>query len=171
LPAQAICLAVIAGSRSIQVAGCPAAGCLTTLEGLGLQRPSPQTRHPRARHPQVHRRKEDILIIGPPGTGQSHIAKALATTAVQRGCKVLYREAHQLIEDITEDRELGDLRKLRAQIRNAELLLIDDLFLRKLLRIPAIPATNSPTYSWRATRRRHHPDLQPPPRALDPPTR
>lgn len=76
--------------------------------------------------------KEDILIIGPPGTGKSHVAKALASSAVQRGYKVLYREAHQLIEDITEARELGNLRKLRAQIRGADLLLVDDLFLRKL---------------------------------------
>ena len=76
--------------------------------------------------------KEDVLVIGPPGTGKSHVARALATTAVRRGYTVLYREAHQLIEDITEARELGDLRKLRAQISSAELLLIDDLFLRQL---------------------------------------
>lgn len=76
--------------------------------------------------------KEDVLILGPPGTGKSHVARSLATAAVRRGFKVLYREAHQLIEDITEARELGQLRKLRLQIHSAELLLIDDLFLRKL---------------------------------------
>jgi len=47
------------------------------------------------------------------GTGKSHCAKALALLAVQRGYKVLYREAHQLIEDLAEARELGHLRQYR----------------------------------------------------------
>lgn len=76
--------------------------------------------------------REDALLIGPPGLGKSHCAKALAQLAAGRGYKVLYREAHQLLEEIHEARELGELRKHRAQLKAAELLVIDDLFLRKL---------------------------------------
>ena len=51
---------------------------------------------------------------------------------MQRGDKVFYREARDLIEEITQARELGDLRKYRAQLHTADLLIIDDLFIRKL---------------------------------------
>jgi DNA replication protein DnaC len=76
--------------------------------------------------------REDGLFIGSPGVGKSHIAKALALLAVQRGYTVFYREAHVLIEDINQARELGELRKYRATLKATDLLVIDDLFLRKL---------------------------------------
>ena len=76
--------------------------------------------------------REDALFIGSPGVGKSHIAKSLALLAVQRGYTVFYREAHVLVDDIHQARELGELKKYRATIKAADLVVIDDLFLRKL---------------------------------------
>lgn len=76
--------------------------------------------------------RQDALFIGSPGLGKSHIAKSIALLAVQRGYKVFYREAHVLIDDINQARELGELRKYRATLKAADLVVIDDLFLRKL---------------------------------------
>jgi len=76
--------------------------------------------------------RDDVLLLGQPGTGKSHVAKALALMAVERGFKVLHRDALQLIEDINEARELGALRRYREQLKKTDLLLIDDLFLRRL---------------------------------------
>lgn len=75
---------------------------------------------------------EDILLIGKPGTGKSHVAKAIALHAVGRGYKVMYREAHVLLEEMHQARQIGGLPKLRNTLMTTQLLVIDDLFLRKL---------------------------------------
>lgn len=44
---------------------------------------------------------EIVLLIGRPGIGKSHAAKAIALSAAQRGYKVLYREARTLLVRIS----------------------------------------------------------------------
>ncbi len=43
--------------------------------------------------------REDALFLGPPGTGKSHLAQAIGRAAIQQGYRVVYREAHTLIDD------------------------------------------------------------------------
>ncbi len=50
---------------------------------------------------------EDALLIGHPGTGKSHFAKAIVHGAIQAGYAVAYREAHSFFEDIFEATQTG----------------------------------------------------------------
>src|SRR3990172_6622960 len=45
---------------------------------------------------------EDALLLGPPGSGKSHLAQAIGHAAIQQGHRVLYREAHALIEELAD---------------------------------------------------------------------
>jgi DNA replication protein DnaC len=75
---------------------------------------------------------EDALFLGPPGTGKSHLAQALGLAAIQQGHKVLYREAHVLLEELA-DATLDGRRKAHLDMLEAvPLLIIDDLGMRKL---------------------------------------
>lgn len=74
---------------------------------------------------------QDALLIGSPGTGKSRIAKTIAHGATQSGYKVIYREAHTFFEDLFEAFELKRKKKVNKLFSEADLLIIDDLFLRK----------------------------------------
>lgn len=76
--------------------------------------------------------REDALFIGSPGVGKSHCAKSIALNALSRGYSVFYREAHLLFPEIHQARELGSWPKMKAAMKQAQLMVIDDLFLRKL---------------------------------------
>ncbi len=43
---------------------------------------------------------EDALFLGPPGTGKSHLAQAIGRAVIQQGDRVIYREAHALLEEL-----------------------------------------------------------------------
>jgi DNA replication protein DnaC len=76
--------------------------------------------------------REDVLLVGQPGTAKSHVAKALAGAAIDRGYRVVYRDSHEFVGGIIEARELGESKKHRNELIETDLLVIDDLFLRRL---------------------------------------
>ena len=76
--------------------------------------------------------REDVLLIGQPGTGKSHLAQAIGRAAIQQGYRVLYRETHAFLEELAEA-TLAETRKdYLAELARAHLLIIDDLGMRKL---------------------------------------
>jgi DNA replication protein DnaC len=76
--------------------------------------------------------REDALFLGPPGTGKSHLAQALGRAAIQQGYRVLYREAHTLIEEIADATIRGTRKEYLADLASVPLLIVDDLGMRKL---------------------------------------
>ena len=76
--------------------------------------------------------REDALFLGPPGTGKSHLAQAIGRAAIQQGHRVLYREAHTLIEEIADATLDGSRKAYLQDFASVPLLIIDDLGMRKL---------------------------------------
>jgi DNA replication protein DnaC len=76
--------------------------------------------------------REDALFLGPPGTGKSHLAQAIGRAAILQGYRVLYREAHTLIEEIADATLDGTRKDYFADLAAVPLLIIDDLGMRKL---------------------------------------
>ena len=77
-------------------------------------------------------RREDALFLGPPGTGKSHLAQAIGQTAIQQGYRVLYREAHTLLDELADATLDGNRKEYMDDLVSLPLLILDDLGMRKL---------------------------------------
>ena len=75
---------------------------------------------------------EDGLFLGPPGTGKSHLAQAIGLAVIQQGHRVLYREAHALVDELADAQLAGTRKPYLAQVTTVPLLVLDDLGMKRL---------------------------------------
>ena len=73
-----------------------------------------------------------VLLLGPPGTGKSHIAISLAVSAIQAGYTVLYISAFDLAQDMAEAESTGTRKELVSKLMQNDLLVLEDLGMRHL---------------------------------------
>ena len=74
----------------------------------------------------------DVLLMGPPGVGKSHLVQALGHQAIKAGYQVLYRSIFDVVRDFLHDEESGNPDKLLLKYIKPDLLIIDDMGIKQL---------------------------------------
>lgn len=71
--------------------------------------------------------RENILLVGSPGTGKTHLATALGVEACHRGKKVRFCRVTELITQMMEARDERTLTRIKGQLAKLDLLILDEL--------------------------------------------
>ena len=72
-------------------------------------------------------RRENVIALGPSGTGKTHIALALGLAACQKGLSVGFTTAAALVSEMMEARDERRLLRFQKQMAGYKLLIIDEL--------------------------------------------
>ncbi len=72
-------------------------------------------------------RRENVIALGPSGTGKTHIALGLGLSACQKGLSVSFVTAAALVHELMEARDERRLLRLQKQMVSHKLLIIDEL--------------------------------------------
>lgn len=72
-------------------------------------------------------RRENLLLVGGPGTGKTHLATALGVEACGRGRRVRFYRVTELVTQLLEAREERQLGRLKSQLAKLDLLILDEL--------------------------------------------
>ena len=72
-------------------------------------------------------RRENVIALGPSGTGKTHVALGLGLAACQKGLAVGFTTAAALVHELMEARDDRRLLRLQKQLVSHKLLIIDEL--------------------------------------------
>jgi DNA replication protein DnaC len=72
-------------------------------------------------------KRENVLFVGPSGTGKTHLATALGMAACGQGKRVRFWRVTELITTLREADQDRQLLRLRHQLGRLDLLILDEL--------------------------------------------